>query len=40
MLDAGQTYLESGTLYSDKNGGVTFLTGRGIETSLNNNAYF
>ena len=40
MLDAGQTYLESGTLYSDKNGGVTFLTGKGIETSLNNSAYF
>ena len=40
MLDAGQTYLESGTLYSDKNGGVTFLTGRGIETSLNSSAYF
>ena len=40
MLDSGQTYLESGTLYSDKNGGVTFLTGRGIETSLNSSAYF
>lgn len=40
MLDAGQTYLESGSLYSDKNGGMTFLTGRGIETSLNNSAYF
>lgn len=40
MQDAGQLYIDSGSIYSDGNGGVTFLTGKGVETSLNLSGYF